>query len=222
MKRAQVGFEIALVCFVLGLLIVLQLRSTSRAASITSASTSDQARVLAALVDANDGLRDEIDELEAQLALLNQADQEEHGTALVAELNRLIVVTGSLPVGGPGVRVGVSGQINPLDMQDLINELRNAGAEAIDLNGRRVVSRSVVTRDGADLALDGTRLIAPYTLQAIGNGETLAKALGRRGGLISLLEFAYPGLTITVSQADALSLPARPVVQFFKFAQAVP
>ncbi len=221
MKRAPSGLEIVLVCFVLGLLVVLQLRSTSRAATIAS-SSSDQARVLATLVEANAGLRDEIAELEAQLALLNQANGEESNAALIAEINRLVVVSGSLPVGGPGVRVEVSAPINPLDMQDLINELRNAGAEAIDLNGRRIVVRSVVAREGVDLALDGVRLSAPYTLQAIGDPETLHKALLRHGGLVSLLEYSYPGLKITVSKAEGLALPARPVVQFFKFAQVVP
>lgn len=221
MKRALAGVEIALVCFVLGLLIVLQLRSTSRAASIASTSTSDQARVLATLVDANAGLRNEIAELEAQLALLNQASREDSDAALLAELNRLLVVAGSLPAGGPGVRVEVSGQINPLDMQDLVNELRNAGAEAIDLNGIRIVARSVVARDGNELSLHGVRLAAPYTLQAIGDSETMSKALLRHGGLVSLLEYAYPGLKITVAKADGLSLPARPVMQYFKYAQAV-
>lgn len=221
MKRAQAGLEIALVCFVLGVLIVLQLRSTSRAATLSS-SISDQSLVLATLVDANTGLRNEIAELEAQLALLNQASGEESNAALVAELNRLFVVSGSNLATGPGVRVDVSGQINPLDMQDLINELRNAGAEAMDLNGRRIVVRSVVAREGSDLMLDGVRLTSPYLLQAIGNSETLEKAMLRHGGLVSLLEFAYPGLKITVSKAEGLTLPARPVVQFFKFAQAIP
>jgi uncharacterized protein YlxW (UPF0749 family) len=221
MRRAQAALEIALVCFVLGLLIVLQLRSTSRAATLLGR-TSDQSLVLATLVDANAGLRNEIAELEAQLALLNQANREQSDAALIAELNRLFVVSGTNAASGPGVRINVSGQINPLDMQDLINELRNAGAEAMDLNGRRLVARSVVARDGNDLVLDDVRLTAPYLLQAIGNSDTLEKALLRHGGLVSLLEYAYPGLTITVSKADGLTLSARPVIQYFKFAQAIP
>ena len=73
----------------------------------------------------------------------------------------------------------VSGQINPLDMQDLINELRNAGVEAIALDGYRIIVRSVVAREGTDLSLDGNRLLPPYRLQAIGQPDTIEKALLR-------------------------------------------
>jgi uncharacterized protein YlxW (UPF0749 family) len=221
MKRHVNLLPLVLVYFVLGLLIVMQLRSTSRAAS-TPLSTSDQGRVLTTLLDSNVGLRNEIAELETQLARLNQANLEENSAALQAELSRLLVVTGNVEASGPGVTVDVSGQINPLDMQDMINELRNAGVEAIALDGYRIVVRSVVAREGTDLSLDGNRLLPPYRLQAIGQPETIEKALLRRGGLVSLLEFAYPGLKITVTKTDSLTLPAYKIPVDFKYAQPVP
>ncbi len=221
MKRQASVFPLILVYFVLGLLIVMQLRSTSRAAS-SSLSTTEQAQVLTTLLDSNVGLRNEIAELETQLERLQQANLEENSAALQAELRRLLVVTGNASVSGPGVTVDVSGQINPLDMQDLINELRNAGVEAIALDGYRIVVRSVVAREGTDLALGGNRLLPPYRLQAIGQPDTIEKALLRRGGLVSLLEYAYPGLKIVVMKADSLVLPAYRVPIDFKFARPAP
>lgn len=221
MTRQASVFPLILVYFVLGLLIVTQLRSTSRAASSVR-STSEPAQVLTTLLDSNVGLRNEIAELETQLERLNQANREENSAALQAELSRLLVVTGNASVSGPGVTVDVSGQINPLDMQDLINELRNAGVEAIALDGYRIVVRSVVAREGTDLALDGNRLLPPYRLQAIGQPDTIEKALLRRGGLVSLLEYAYPGLKITVTKVDSLTLQADKVPAEFKFAHPVP
>jgi uncharacterized protein YlxW (UPF0749 family) len=221
MKRLIPVLHTTIVCFVLGALIVVQLRSTGHAAT-TALSSSDQASVLTTLVESNAGLRSEIAVLEAQAALLDPSNREESNAALQAELSRLLVVSGHADVGGPGVRVELSGQINPLDLQDLINELRNAGAEAIALNSQRIVVSSVVAREGRDLVLDAVRLSAPYVLQAIGQPDTIEKALLRRGGLVSLLEYAYPGLTITVTKVDGLTLPARKVRETLKFAQPAP
>lgn len=210
---------LTLVAFILGLLVVVQLRSTSRAANL-ALTTSDQARVLSSLVDSNAGLRQEISQLQDQLARLNPADRQESNQALVAELKRLMVMSGSAPVSGPGVRVTVSGQINPLDMQDLLNELRNSGAEAMAFDGVRITVRSVVARDANELVLDGQVLMPPYTLEAIGQPDTIETALLRKGGLVGLLEYAYPGLKIVVTKADELSLPAYSNMTAFKFAQA--
>jgi uncharacterized protein YlxW (UPF0749 family) len=221
MHRLAHTWSIVFVCFILGVLLVLQLRSTGRAATSTI-STSDQARVLGMLVESNADLRDEIAGLEAQLARLDPANREERNAALRIELGRLVVVSGDSVAVGPGVRVDVSGQINPLDMQDLINEMRNAGAEAIALNGQRVTVRSVVARAGDDLALDHVRLSAPYTLEAIAQPDIMEKALLRHGGLVSLLEYAYPGLKIKVSVSDGLVLPARREKESFRFAQPAP
>ena len=218
MKRSFSVLHTTIVCFVLGILLVIQFRSTEPTATSTL-STSDQATVLTTLVESNAGLRSEIGELDAQVVLLNPANSDASNTALLAELSRLLVVSGDAPVGGPGVRIDVSGQINPLDMQDLINELRNAGAEAIALNGRRVIVRSVVAREGNDLALDRSRLVAPFVLEAIGEPDTMEKALLRRGGLVSLLEYAYPGLNITVGRVEGLVLPAHQQLERFTFAQ---
>lgn len=205
-------------CFVLGILVMGQFRSTLRASSVII-STGDQARVLTGLVDSNDALREEIQMLETTLARIEAANREESRAALIGELNRLAVVSGAASVSGPGVRLELSGQINPLDLQDLINELRNAGAEAIALNGRRIIVRSVVSRAGNSLQVDNYLLAAPYVLEAIGNPETIEKALLRRGGLVGLLEFAYPGLKISVTKPRFLELAARDKFEELRYAQ---
>jgi uncharacterized protein YlxW (UPF0749 family) len=207
MSRPGSILHLTFVFFVLGVLIVVQLRTTSRAAT-TSLTPSDQTRVLANLVESNAALRDEIVELEATLARLNPADRAASDAALAAELARLLVISGRVEVSGPGVRLEISGQINPLDMQDLINELRNAGAEAIAVDRHRVIVRSVVSRNGPDLSIDGWRLTPPYVIEAIGQPDTMQTALLRRGGLVGLLEYAYPGLKITIEKRDNLILPA--------------
>jgi uncharacterized protein YlxW (UPF0749 family) len=221
MKRSDPVVYLTGICFVLGVLIVAQLRSTSHATKVKLA-TDDQARVLTTLVDSNSGLRDEIAAIEAQLARLHPANSMERSAALAQELDRLLIVSGRVAASGPGVRVDIASQVAALDMQDLINELRNAGAEAIAVNRQRVIVRSVAAQREDGLVLDGRPLAPPYVLEAIGQPDTMDKALLRRGGLVALLEYAYPGLTITVTKADSLTLPAYQGTEEMAFSQLVP
>lgn len=222
MRRSPSIIPLTLVCFLLGVLIVVQLRSASRASVLFAPGVADQAQVMSSLVERNAGLRSEVSELEAQLAKLEASGSQANRDAMNAEMMRLWVVNGASEVTGPGVQVSISGQINSLDMQDMINELRNAGAESIAVNGQRVVVRSVVTRDGNNLLLDGALLRAPYQIEAIGQPDTIEKALLRRGGLVSLLEYTYSGVKIAVTRVDRVSIPAYQDRLNFKYAQPVP
>ena len=93
----------------------------------------------------NDQLRREISTLEDELAALNQnrSRGEESIDELRADLRRVRAYAGLDPVGGPGVTISISGPIDGSGVEELINELRNAGAEAIgagwdpDRHGRR-------------------------------------------------------------------------------------
>ncbi len=222
MRQSQSLIPLTLVCFLLGILVVVQMRSTSRAATLVAPGSADQTQVMASLVERNAALRSEIAELEAQLARLGPPGSLASREAVAAELARLWVINGNVEVSGPGVQVVVAGQINVLDLQDLVNEVRNAGAEAIALNGQRISLRSVVTSQGDQVILEGTRLTPPYVLDALGNADTIEKALLRRGGLVGLLEYTYPGLKITVLRHSILSLPPYRGQQGFTFAQPGP
>jgi uncharacterized protein YlxW (UPF0749 family) len=118
------------------------------------------------------------------------------------------------------VELLVDGPLNALDLQDLINELRNGGAEAIALNGVRWVVSSVPEADGAGrVVVEGHQLDRPYRIQAIGNPDTIETAVLRPGGLISILRRAYPNLVVESVQHSKLVLGVhRPQVDF-RYAQ---
>jgi uncharacterized protein YlxW (UPF0749 family) len=121
-------------------------------------------------------------------------------------VNNLRIANGMIKVSGPGVQVVVSGPISVLDLHDLINELRNAGAEAMALNGRRLVAWSAISTDGERVTVDGTPVEAPYRLEAIGDASTLEVALNRPGGLVYLLQQAGASVSVSVEQLDKLTL----------------
>jgi uncharacterized protein YlxW (UPF0749 family) len=213
---------LAILAFLLGFLMMAQSQAhhlTSKARA--SGSTADQSIILSSLVEANANLRAEIDTLEAQLDNYRSAGSSGLLEPLVEELNRIKMVNGLVEVSGPGITVRISGPLNALNLQDLINELRNAGAEAIALNGERLVLRSAVAIDDQGwLTVDNVRLASPYVFEAVGDSETLETALLRSGGLIAVLEHSYTDLQVDISRTDKLVLPVhrhQPEIRFASF-----
>lgn len=212
---------LAAVLLGLGVATVAQLR-TQRNLQKTRYDEDEQAILLSELVEANDRLRSEIASLSEQLAA---SGTERSGTMLeelVADLNRVRMISGVTVVSGPGVEIALDGPLNALDLQDMLNELRNAGAEAIALNGVRLQLNSAFdVGDGGELRLDGQVIQRPYRLQAIGDPATIRAAILRRGGLISLLERSYPGLSVQAEQRDQLVLDASRTPVTLEYAELV-
>ncbi|MCR4406162.1 MAG: DUF881 domain-containing protein [Anaerolineae bacterium] len=222
MRNRKAQLLLTVFCFALGLLLVIQYRTQQAARTrLEGISAADKAVIISNLVAANAQLREEISSLETQiqsLAASGRTPLEE----LVDELNRMKIINGLVEVSGPGVEVRIEGEVNALDLQDLINELRNAGAEAIAINEQRVAVSSMVTSDSSGgLSINGVPIEPPFVLQAIGSPQTMQTALLRAGGLIAVFEHSYPDLSITVQQRGKLVLPiyARPLS--FRYATAI-
>jgi|DewCreStandDraft_5_1066085.scaffolds.fasta_scaffold00178_15 uncharacterized protein YlxW (UPF0749 family) len=211
-----------IVAFLVGFLVVTQLRG-QLASPAPGRSTLEDARLLSDLIEANNRLRTEIAKAQQELAALRGNSSTDVDT-LVSELNRLKAINGLLEVSGPGVEVELLGNPEPFEMVDLVNELRNAGAEAIAIGNPqttlRLVYRSSIGGGRGWLVVDGTLLAGPYYLRAIGAPETLLRTLERRGGLIALLRYTHPDWVITVRPADRLTLPVYPNQITFKYARA--
>lgn len=227
--RAQV--TVGLVCLLLGVGLVMQFRSQRLAHQNVPASATDQAVYISQLSESNADLRRQVEELEGEITRYGQgggggsADVE----ALEENLRALRIANGDAPVSGPGVRVLVEGEANLVELQDLVNELRNASAEAVAVNGVRVVARSaIVGAENGRIAIDRQALSPPYTLEAIGDPDTLVGALERKGGLIALLEAGDDSLNIEVTRHPAdspeawLHLPAATQPFEWTFARPVP
>lgn len=112
-----------------------------------------------------------------------------HTTALSQarkELATLGILAGTMPAHGPGIVITVDikrGHYTVNHLLDGIEELRDAGAEAIEMNGQvRVVARTSFTDSSRGIVVDGHLLAPPYRLAVIGNPDTLARALDFPGG----------------------------------------
>lgn len=204
-KKWTILLTLTAFCLGLGLLLVVQLRSQNDMRQVRQ--DEDWEYAIVDLIDNNARLRDEIESLEAQLAELRQARGSSSVLqSLVDEANDLRIANGLVEVSGPGVEVVASGPVTVLDLHDLINELRNAGAEALALNGRRLVAWSAINTDGVHVTVDGQPIESPYRLEAIGDAQSLQTALLRPGGLVPLLEQLNDRITIVVNPRAKVTL----------------
>jgi uncharacterized protein YlxW (UPF0749 family) len=166
-----------------------------------------------------DGLTARGDQLEEQIAqlendrreLLSGADSEAAALEQTAELaQQLAVLAGTVGATGPGVTVTIAdpdGQVGARTMYSAVQELRSAGAEAIELSGGdgeqvRVVATTYFVDDDQGIAVDGVHLEPPYRFTVIGEPEALAEAMEFPQGVVDAV--TGDGGTATVAQHDEL------------------
>lgn len=201
---------VAAVAFLLGLLVVAQIRSQAGNNTLAGLTSQDLTFLVANVSTRNDQLRSEIATLERQLATLELGGSRGASSVseIQADLDRLRAWAGLDRIGGDGIEVTVSGRIGASAIEDLINELRNAGAEAIAVEGVRVVPGTVIGGLAGSLSVDDTALDDPFTIRAIGSPETLTGSLARAGGIMAQLAATDPDAAIDVAEADRMVLPA--------------
>lgn len=209
MRGRSSQISLTVVAILLGLLLVMQLRTQGRIAkSVAAQSATDQATMISSLYDSNLNLRGEVEKLRSELSNYDGSPDQRDIVAMIRELNNLRIINGLRETTGPGVQLTAIANLKAEDLQDLVNELRNAGAEAIALNGKRVVVKTAIYADGPALYVDGDQIGPPYVLLAIGQPDTLEKALLRKGGLVTYLQNTYPDATISVMKRANIALPA--------------
>jgi uncharacterized protein YlxW (UPF0749 family) len=209
MRKRSARLAIGAVLFILGFLVVVQLNSQAADEGLNGLSVQELTELVANLTTRNNQLREEIRALEVQRDAVAQA-VERGGTSAVqvrADLNRVLGWSGRLGVTGAGIRVTVAGPIPGDALELLLNELRNAGAEAIAIDGTRVVAGDVPNGPAGDVLVGAQPLADPVELLAVGQPQTLAGSLTRAGGPIAQLAARFPDAVITVTAEDLVELP---------------
>lgn len=226
------GALAVLLCIVLGVAIVTQVRENESGDSLENARPADLLVLLDSLQQREAALNTEVVDLRRtleQLAASGSNDQAaiENAQARLAALSILI---GAVGATGPGVILTVTDTtpgVPPETVLDVINELRAAGAEAIQIQGsaggqpvlvRVGVDTWIVGRPGA-LNVDGAPLSPPYTVAAIGDPPTLAAAMNIPGGAMDSIERV--GGTMAIQQVDRVDVTALRQPKDRQYAQPV-
>jgi uncharacterized protein YlxW (UPF0749 family) len=228
--RSQIAFGAlaVLLCVVLGIAIVTQARQTESGDSLETARPADLLVLLDSLQQREAALNTEVSDLQrtmAQLQASGSSDQAaiENAQARLAALSILI---GTVAATGPGVTLTIQDTapgVPAETMLDVINELRAAGAEAMEITGGQAAIRVgvdtwVVGNPGA-LMVDSTTLSPPYSVLAIGDPPTLAAAMNIPGGAMDSIERV--GGTMVVQQTDRVDVTALRQPKPRQYAQPV-
>ncbi|MFB7940044.1 DUF881 domain-containing protein [Streptomyces sp. NPDC056049] len=214
--RAQLVVALLLACLGFGL--AIQVSSTSEGSALRGARQEDLVRILDELDDRTQRLEDEKARLEKQRSELeSSSDQAEEARRQTQEKERQLgILAGTVAAEGPGITLTVTDPVGAVEsdmLLDAIQELRAAGAEAIQVDGVRVVANSYFTGGGEDMRIDGTQVTAPYVFKVIGKPEDLEPALNIPGGVVQTLEKEQATATVERSAkivVDALRPAKRP------------
>ena len=210
---------VALLLFSLGLALAIQVRSTNDHDQLRGARQEDLVRILDELDSRQQRLQQEKAQLEQSLAQLenssNQAKEAQEQTNKKA--TELGVLAGTVKATGPGIVLTVDdpqGQVKADMLLDTLQELRAAGAEAIQINDVRVVVNTYFTdAPGGGVQIDGKQVSQPYRFTVVGNPQDLTPALNIPGGVVRTLESHQARATIAAQQkvvVDALTELRKP------------
>ena len=186
--RVRAGVLIGVLVALLGFAIAVQVRSNSSSDSLSGAREEDLIRILDDQNLQAARLRQQIADLQLTVGQL-QAGGDRNSVALQQaeqQLAALGVLLGTLPATGPGVVVTVTDparKLQPEDLLDIVQELRGAGAEAIQFGGVRVGVSTSFTAAPSGVQVDDTVEQPPYVVRALGDPKTLDTALNIPGGV---------------------------------------
>lgn len=159
-------------------------------------------------------------QLQSQLTSLKEAVDKQKEAAKIAKQNEETngLLSGRLPAEGEGVVIrigqGTKQRIDAATMFQLIEELRNAGAEVMALNSVRIVTSTYVSDTTDGLECDGVFLESPYRIRAIGNPQNLQNAVSIAGGVGSKLKVKFASTVKVTSSKKVVISETRKTKQY--------
>ncbi len=181
-------------------------------------------------------LYDELEELEKKLEQERENATKNNSmlTTLEENIKEKNLLLGTTEVSGTGIKIVLNdnttisssnylGNISDLlvhdgDLIHVINELYNAGAEAIAINGQRIMGHTAVECDGNVIKINGTKIGAPFEITAIGYPEQLS-GLARPGGYLERLESR--GVIVTITKQNTVTIPKYARTIKFSYATSI-
>jgi uncharacterized protein YlxW (UPF0749 family) len=226
--RAVFGVLALILCLLLGVAIATQVHQTNTGDSLDTARPADLLVLLDSLRQREATLNTEVAELQGSLNALHASGSSDQAAIQNAQarLAALSILIGTVGATGPGVTVRIEDPgpgVAPQALLDVLDELRAAGAEAIQISdGQQAVRTGVDTwivgAPGA-LIVDGKTLMPPYSVIAIGDPPTLAAAMNIPGGAVDSVKRV--GGTMSVQQGDKVDINALRQPKPRQYAQPV-
>ena len=202
---------VGLLCLLVGLSIVVQVRQTEEQ-SLEDLSQAELVQLLDETGRHAADLEHENAELDRTLEQLRTGQSDDASARAAAEerLEDLEILAGTIPAQGRGVVLSISdpgATVRASTLLGVLQELRNAGAEVIQIGDVRVVASSAITTDDQGrILVDGSAIRAPYEIRAIGDPAVMEPALRIPGGAVD--DVASDGGTLAVAVEDVVRVEA--------------
>ncbi|MZP28519.1 DUF881 domain-containing protein [Heliobacterium undosum] len=229
-KKWQVAATI--VALALGILLVTQFNT---ATLIAKGRSEIQERrnslmgILEKMDNDNASLEKEVARTKAEIAKYEEVAKGVVGAGLSDEIDRLRILTGYYPVKGPGIRLTLDDHLVPnlsldiFDLMDLVNILRYGGAEAIAINGQRIVANSEIYVSGNNILVNKTPISSGrnhvFVIDAIGNADELSRYLQVTDGKIASLK--ENKIDVKILKQSEVEIPAYSDTLKFRYAKPV-
>jgi uncharacterized protein YlxW (UPF0749 family) len=221
-KLTTANLIIALLVGLLGFALIAQVHSNSNESTLANDRPDDLVRILSDLDARRDRLSTEISSLQSTVRQLNSGAQSRQAAldAAAKRADELGILGGTLPAKGPGLMIDLipagKKQISADRVLDTVEELRGAGAEAMQINGTgssavRIVASTYFTDATGGVDVDGQVIGGTLTVTAIGDPQTMQAALSIAGGVVDSVRNdggAVQVNTPTIVQVTALTAAA--------------
>lgn len=236
MNKKQIAITLGIMCFILTLAITIQIRTMNSASSTASQALVDNELRDSVLrwKEKYDHVSEELKRAEKSLEQVRQ-DATQNDTASVAKedtLKRNNTLLGLTDVKGSGIVIELQDGtkedsilsvesastklVHYEDLLSLVNELRNAGAEAIEINEQRVVNTSAITCEGTVIKINGEKIGSPFTIKAIGSQALLYGQITRIGSYLEAM--AEGGVVVkSVTKSDDIHINKYNGTMSFKY-----
>lgn len=238
MNKKQIAITLGIMCLILTAGVAVQIRTMNSAGSTASRSLVDNELRDNVLKwkEKYDNLSEELKKAEKKLEEVRQ-DATQNDTAASAkeeELQKNNTLLGLTNVTGSGIVIELEDGNNPIlaidnpsdllihndDLMSLLNELRNAGAEAIEINGQRIVNTSAITCEGNIIKINGEKIGSPFTIKAIGSQALLYGSIMRGGSYLEIMKDR--GVNVkSVTQEDNIHINKYSGTVSYKYMQTV-
>lgn len=217
MKKYQYSVAMTAICILLGMMIGIQYNTVQKQRlSTENQRLSEAATAIKQLQEERDALQRKNEDLEKTI---KEYEQGIIGTDMMRrEMEQLRDFAGLTEVTGGGIAVTMNDSsaqktgnknaylVHAEDILSVINELNGAGAQAVSVNGQRIVGTSAVACAGSIVTVNGVRVAAPFEILAVGDAEVLQAALKFPGGVVDSL--SPWGIEINIRRESILTVPA--------------
>lgn len=209
MNKKWIAVILGAMCFILSAGIAVQYRTVKNASKVAGTDVNSELKTeVLRWKEKYEEVYSEFEKSEERLEAIREIAINNNGTSsdLQKELKTLNSVIGSIDVKGNGVVITVADNnnvtsdsigvfdsisnylIHDKDLLMIVNELKNAGAEAISINDERIINTTSITCDGNVVLINDTKISSPFVIKAIGSQEAILGGILRPDGYLDFLE----------------------------------